>query len=91
MLKTALYASLIAGLSAAAASFANAGVWLHHDGVTTVWVTVKSRPGETPWQTCRRLYQRDAYGARRLSNTTVRCRIDHSRIYDYQPRRQNFN
>ena len=90
MLRIAMKASLAAGLITVAASSAMADIWLAR-GLTTVWVTVKSRPGETRWQTCRRLYQNDVYAVRKRSETTVRCRIDHSRIYDYQPRRRNFN
>ena len=65
--------------------------WFENDGPVTIWVTVRARPGEGPWQTCRRIYQRDVYQAVPLGGRRVRCRIDHSRIYDPGNVRQNFN
>ena len=91
MLKLALKTSLAATVIAVTASALQAGVWFNGDGLTTIWVTIKAHPDENSWQACRRLYQRDVYGVYRRSATRVRCRIDHSRVYDYQPRRQNFN
>ncbi len=91
MLRTAFIASIAAAAIAASASAAQAGLWINGDNITTIWVTIKAHRGEGSWEACRRLYQRDVYGVYRRSETTVRCRIDHSRIYDYQPRRQNFN
>ena len=90
-MKTAKTALLAAGIAAATATTAHAGIWQQEGGPVTIWVTVKSLPGESSWQTCRRLYQRDVYGVYKRGNKRVRCRIDHSRVYDYQNRRQNFN
>lgn len=70
---------------------AGAGVRLGSDGPTLVWVTIKALPGENLWQACRRNYQRDVYVVSGAHNSKVRCKIDHSRIYQYGERRQNFN
>lgn len=61
------------------------------NGVTLVWVSIRAHPGEGLWHACRRVYQRDVYQAARGRGNTVRCRIHHSRIYQYGERRQNFN
>jgi hypothetical protein len=65
--------------------------WFENDGPVTIWVTIRARRGEGAWPACRRVYQRDAYQAVPLGNGRVRCRIDHSRIYDPGNVRQNFN
>ena len=62
-----------------------------YDGPLTIWVTIRARGGEGAWEACRRVYQRDVYQAVPLSGGRVRCRIDHSRIYDPGNVRQNFN
>lgn len=68
-----------------------AGTFQRGDGLTLVWVTIETRPNEEPWEACRKVYQRDVYQVRRGPEFTVRCNIDHSRIYDYGERQQNFN
>ncbi|MDH3741479.1 MAG: hypothetical protein OER56_07765 [Hyphomicrobiales bacterium] len=68
-----------------------AGVRQGNDGPTLVWVTIKALPGEGLWHACRRVYQRDVYLVLGAHGGKVRCKIDHSRIYDYGERRQNFN
>lgn len=65
--------------------------WFENDGPVTIWVTIRARRGEGAWAACRRVYQRDVYQAVPLGNARVRCRIDHSRIYDPGNVRQNFN
>ncbi len=72
-------------------SATNAGVFRRGDGPTLIWVKIKAKPGEARWQACRRVYQRDVYHVRRGPGNTMWCHIDHSRIYDYGERRQNFN
>ena len=83
----ACLAALAGGVSATAFASAFHG----NDGPALVWVTVRQHAGETLWQTCRRLYQRDAYGAAPWRPGKARCRIDSSRIYQYGERHQNFN
>lgn len=61
------------------------------DRLTLVWVTIKAKPSEGLWEACRKVYQRDVYQVRRGPGFTVRCNIDHSRLYDFGERRQNFN
>jgi hypothetical protein len=61
------------------------------DGPVTIWVTIRARPGEEAWEACRRIYQRDVYQVMPLRDGRVRCRIDHSRIYDPGNVRRNFN
>ena len=70
---------------------ANAGSFFGDDGPTLVWVTIKALPGEGNWQACRRVYQRDVYVIGARHGSRVRCKVDHSRIYQYGERRQNFN
>ena len=70
---------------------AKAGTFQRGDGLTLVWVTIKATPNEGLWEACRKVYQRDVYQVRRGPGLTVRCNIDHSRIYDYGERQQNFN
>ena len=65
--------------------------FLHDDGPVTIWVTIRARPGEGAWEACRRIYQRDVYQVMPLRDGRVRCRIDHSRIYDPGNVRRNFN
>ncbi len=60
-------------------------------GLTLIWVTIKAYSGEGPWQACRRVYQRDVYQVTGYRGNKVRCRIEHSRIYQYGERLQNFN
>mgnify|MGYP001816570372 CR=1 FL=1 len=69
----------------------SAGVREGNDRPTLVWVTIKALPGEGLWQACRRAYQHDVYVVLGAHGNKVRCKIDHSRIYDYGERRQNFN
>ncbi len=59
--------------------------------ITLIWVTIKAYPGESLWQACRRVYQYDVYVVAGASGNKVRCKIEHSRIYQYGERRQNFN
>ena len=61
------------------------------DGLTLVWVTIKAKPNEGLWEACRRVYQHDVYQVRRGPGSAIRCNIDHSRLYDFGERRQNFN
>lgn len=68
-----------------------AGTYQRGDGLTLIWVTVKAKPNEGLWEACRKVYQRDVYQVRRGPGLTVRCNIDHSRIYDFGERQQNFN
>lgn len=72
-------------------SRADAGFFWGDDGPTLVWVKIKAKRGEALWQACRRVYQRDVYQVRRGPGNTMWCNIDHSRIYRYGERRQNFN
>lgn len=65
--------------------------WYDNDGPVLIWVTIRAYPGEEPWEACRRVYQRDVYQAADRSGNRVRCRIDHSRIYQRGEVRQNFN
>jgi len=60
-------------------------------GLTLVWVKVKAYPGENVWQACRRVYQRDVYKAAPWHGHKVRCKIEHTRLYDYGSRYRNFN
>ena len=84
----ALVVAAFAGLSVNA----NAGSFPGNDSdLTLIWVTIKAHPGEGLWQACRRVYQRDVYKVRGSYGHNVRCKIDHSRVYDYGERRQNFN
>ena len=70
---------------------ARADAFQRGDGLTLIWVTIDAKPNEGLWQTCRRVYQRDVYQVRRGRGFTVQCNIDHSRIYDFGERLQNFN
>jgi hypothetical protein len=70
---------------------ATAQMFLDDDGPMLIWVTIKANPGEEMWQACRRVYQRDVYQVAAASRNKVRCRIDHSRIYQPGEIRQNFN
>lgn len=65
--------------------------WFDNDGPVLIWVTIRAYPDEEPWQACRRVYQRDVYQAADRPGNRVRCRIDHSRIYQRGEVRQNFN
>ena len=76
---------------AAAQIYFGGGSILGDDGPLTIWVTIRARAGEPAWAACRRVYQRDVYQAVPLGGGRVRCRIDHSRIYDPGNVRQNFN
>lgn len=62
-----------------------------NDGPVLIWVTIRSYPNEGPWQACRRVYQRDVFQVSDRPGNRVRCRIDHSRIYQPGEVRQNFN
>ncbi len=75
----------------AVSSFANAATFRRGGDLTLIWVKIKAKPGEARWAACRRVYQRDVYKVRRGRGNTMWCYIDHSRIYDYGERRQNFN
>ena len=72
-------------------AMAGASTFLGNDGPTLVWLTIKKLPGEGLWQACRRVYQRDVYVVQQSHGRKVRCKVDHSRIYHYGERRQNFN
>ena len=87
---TAIAAAIAASTFATATSSANASMF-RDNGMTLVWVTIKSHRGEGLWQACRRVYQRDVYQVRHGHDGRVRCNIDHSRLYDYGERHQNFN
>ncbi len=71
--------------------YAIAQTFFEDDGPVLIWVTVKAHSGEGPWQACRRVYQRDVFQVAAGSGNKVRCRIDHSRIYQPGEVRQNFN
>lgn len=62
-----------------------------NDGPVLIWVLIRSYGDEGPWQACRRVYQRDVYQVSDRPGNRVRCRIDHSRIYQPGEVRQNFN
>lgn len=62
-----------------------------NDGPVLIWVTIRAHRDEGPWQACRRVYQRDVYQVSDRTGNRVRCRIDHSRIYQPGEVRQNFN
>ncbi|NNE21426.1 MAG: hypothetical protein HKN11_02340 [Rhizobiales bacterium] len=70
---------------------ASAAVREGNDRPTLVWMTIHALPGEGLWAACRRVYQRDVYVVQGAYGSKVRCKVDHSRIYDYGERRQNFN
>ncbi len=85
-------------LAAAAPPVSQAGTriiigspFFYDEGPVTIWVTIRARPGEGAWEACRRIYQRDVYQVMPLRDGRVRCRIDHSRIYDPGNVRRNFN
>lgn len=61
------------------------------DGITLIWVKIQARSGESRWQACRRVYQRDVYHVRRGQGNIMWCHIEHHRLYDYGERRQNYN
>ncbi len=71
-------------LAGAKPDTANAYYWKRGDeGRVKIWIKIRSKPGEEVWHACRRVFQRDAFLARRVGPTRVRCLVDHSRIYDY--------
>jgi hypothetical protein len=82
---------LSAALLATVSLPAQAGSFFGDDGPTLVWVTIRALPGESGWQACRRVYQRDVYVIGSRHGNRQRCRVDHSRIYQPGERRQNFN
>ncbi len=90
-LLTAAVAAAIATGPLATTPAAAGGPYYRNNGVTAVWVNIKAFRGEGLWEACRRIYQRDVYQVRRGKSGQVRCKIDHSRIYDYSERYQNFN
>ncbi len=61
-----------------------------NDRPVLIWVTIQALPGEGLWQACRRVYQRDVYIVMRSRGSKVRCKVDHSRMYETGERRQNF-
>jgi hypothetical protein len=87
----ALFAAAAMPAAPATAQIGLGSPWFDNDGPVTIWVTIRARRGEAAWPACRRVYQRDVYQAVPLGNGRVRCRIDHSRIYDPGNVRQNFN
>ncbi len=89
LLTAAIAASITAAAFSAATTTANAGS-LNDNAVTAIWVSIDSYPDEGLWEACRRVYQHDVYQVRHGQHGQVRCKIDHSRIYDYS-RSQNFN
>ncbi|HHI81534.1 MAG TPA: hypothetical protein ENJ99_00110 [Rhizobiales bacterium] len=90
-MKKYIFLACLVALSGIITSPSNAYVIRGNDGPTLVWVTVRQHAGETVWQTCRRLYQRDAWAAAPWRPGKARCRIDSSRIYNYGEKRRNFN
>ena len=90
-MKTLVSLACALGVMAGFSAQSNAAIKQGGDRPTLVWVTIKALPGEGRWQACRRVYQRDVYVVMRARGSKVRCKIDHSRIYDYGERRQNFN
>lgn len=74
-----------------AQSNASGQTFFEDDGPVLIWVTIKAYSGEGPWQACRRVYQRDVFQVSAGPSDKVRCRIDHSRIYQPGEVRQNFN
>ena len=90
-MNTAVSLTCVLGVIIGLSAPASAGVRPGNDGPTLVWVTIKALPGEGLWQACRRVYQRDVFVVQGSRGNRVRCKIDHSRIYSYGERRQNFN
>jgi hypothetical protein len=90
LLTTAIAATIAASALTADAERANATEF-NDRSLTAVWVNIKAFRGEGLWQACRRVYQHDVYQVRHGEFGQVRCKIDHSRIYDYGERYQNFN
>ena len=90
--------TLLTLTAAAAVTFAVAGAstqasagMFNDRGLTTIWVSIHAFPHEGLWQACRRRYQHDVYKVRGGRGNTVRCQIDHSRVYEPGERYQNFN
>ena len=79
--KTILAVAVAANVAGINATTANA-TFLNGNGLTTMWVTIEAYPGESRWEACRRVYQRDVYKVRGAGFGFVRCNIDHSRIDD---------
>lgn len=90
-MKTFVGLAFALGAMAGLSAHSSAAVKQGSDGPTLVWVTIKAFPGEGRWQACRRVYQHDVYFVLGARGSKVRCQIDHSRIYHYGERRQNFN
>lgn len=90
LLTAAIATAVTAGALAATTTNASAGSF-NDRGLTAVWVSIHSHPSEGLWEACRRVYQHDVYQVRHGKYGQVRCKIDHSRIYDYNERYQNFN
>lgn len=88
MTRSCIFAMAIACI---AQSEASAQSFFEDGGPTLIWVTIKAYSSEEPWQACGRVYQRDVYQVAAGPGNKVRCRIDHSRIYQPGEVRQNFN
>lgn len=91
---TGSFRSLAIALAfACSAMISNAGAqtYFDNDGPVLIWVTIKAYSDEGPWQACRRVYRRDVFQVARGPGNKVRCRVDHSRIYQPGEVRQNFN
>ena len=59
-------------------------------GPVRIWVQIVAQPGETRWETCRRVFQQDVHRVRRGDEGTVWCWVIHSRVHGYDVNR-NFN
>lgn len=90
LLTAAIATAITAGALSTTADTASAGA-LNDRAMTSIWVSIDSYPDEGLWEACRRVYQRDVFQVRHGHHGQVRCKIDHSRVYDYNQRFQNFN
>jgi hypothetical protein len=90
-MKTLSYLIVSAFLLGVAPGSADAGSFRRGDGPTLVWVKIKAKRGESRWQACRRVYQRDVYFVRRGKGGTMWCKILSHRLFDNAGRKRNYN
>ncbi len=90
LITAAIAATITTGTVASLSTTAGAGEFYDRN-LTAIWVDIKAYDDEGLWEACRRVYQRDVYAVRHGKHGQVRCKIDHSRVYDYGERYQNFN
>jgi hypothetical protein len=56
-----------------------------------IWKTVYAKPGETPWQTCRRYFRYDVQSVAKGPGKAVGCYVPYYYIYSPNQIRKNFN